>query len=139
MSEVPRWTPYDTTISDITWVNLPDKYNPPAQFDKLKRAREYDSSGWLTAEVRLCNPDFESWTAAAVSWDEAIADIKTTGAKVIGRRYRVKDGRGETMFDTPEDVIASGKRGTVTEELRFVARTGEFFWMNLGPTKLDNG
>lgn len=131
-----RWTPLGATITDIIWHSVPDKYNPPRDFDRLSKARRYDTSGYLTAEIRLFDAPGESWSVHAFGWDDTIPDRAPVGATVVERRYRLRGN--ESTFDTPDAAIAAGARGFLVEELRFVTRDGNSFWIECGPVEVGH-
>lgn len=131
-----RWTPLGTTITEVIWHSQPDKYQPPRDFDRLDKARRYDNSGYLTGVVSVSGPDSATWTIHAAEWDESIGTLDPVGARVAERRYRLRDGRAETVFDTPEEALASGRNGLLTEELVFATRSGDRFRLRCGPSRV---
>jgi hypothetical protein len=44
-------------LSRIEWLSSPDKYSRPKLFDTIAKARAYDSTSYITAELEVTTPD----------------------------------------------------------------------------------
>ena len=53
---MPR-TPVDSRLTKVEWLNTPDKYRGAKLFADLGKARAYDSSGVISAEIEVATPD----------------------------------------------------------------------------------
>ena len=56
--------PIGSRVTRVGWLNTPDKYRGPQLFGDLAKARAYDSSGVISAEIEIVTPDGRHTTLA---------------------------------------------------------------------------
>lgn len=90
----------------VEWVNTPDKYRGPKSFSDLERARAYDSTGVISAEVEVETPDgrHTSLSGGVPSADSIWRRSANQDAGVLpeaGARVTAVEA-GELVFTNPD-------------------------------------
>jgi hypothetical protein len=107
--------PVGAVIAALSWWNRPDKYQVPAEFSTLKKARKYDSSGFISIKVMLRAPDQRvvEFHAAVSSVDNFVGTarrendngVPQVGSVVIEVVYNeYSDTCHEVVFRNPDGV-----------------------------------
>ncbi|GAA4027317.1 hypothetical protein GCM10022247_60370 [Allokutzneria multivorans] len=125
-------TPLGTTITSLTWINVPDKYNPQRGFDRLEKARAYDSSGFIHAELGLSHSDAGSRTVTVHDGERALAGVDPVGAVAVEHDLLLTHAGGRQSCTSLREAESSGLSGYLTERVGFRSTGGELFWLDLG-------
>ena len=101
-----REAPVDSRLTKVAWLNTPDKYRGPQLFADLAKARAYDSSGVISAELEVATPDgrHETLAGGIPSADTIWRGSANQDAGVLpalGARVTAVEA-GELVFTNPD-------------------------------------
>jgi hypothetical protein len=95
----------DSRLTRVEWLNTPDKYRGPELFGDLAKARAYDSTGIISAQLEVATPDgrHETLSGGVPSVDSIYRSSANQDAgvlPVLGARVTAVEA-GELVFTNP--------------------------------------
>jgi len=100
--------PMDTRLTEVSWLNTPDKYASPRQFSSLLKAQNYDSSGVITAEFSLVTPESRSITlsggvpSTCGIWRDSPNQMPGVVPIIGARVVEADESANEVIFRNPD-------------------------------------